>query len=260
MVEVLNSDNSIEIIPGAEGFALKGCKDEAILLLHGFTGAPSEMHPLGEFLAQQGYNVCCPRLPGHGTTLEDCEQSTAEQWYQVAEKACQLLLKKYSQVYVAGLSMGGLLAIKLAANYPIKKAMFFAPAIALQDKRVWLYPVLKYFIKYLPKLKKPLGRMSKYNITYKKMPTKPLGSLFKLQEECRKKLMQKIKVPVLIMQSKIEKTVDPLGAQKLYFRVSTPEANKRLVWLEDCGHIITLDKEYETVFREAGAFLEKKHE
>lgn len=250
-------NNKIAVIPGAEGFCLEGSRAEAVLLLHGFTGAPSEMRPLGEFLNSQGYTVCCPRLPGHGTTLEDCEQSTAAQWYAVAEAACDQLLKEYRTVCVAGLSMGGLLAVKLAAVKPIKKAVFLAPAITLQDKRVWLYPILKYFIKYLPKLKKPLGKMGKYNITYKKMPTKPLGGIFKLQKECRKKLLQQVKIPALILQSKIEKTVDPLGAQELYCGIATPEAEKKLVWLENSGHILTLDKECEIVFREILDFLEK---
>ena len=253
-------EQQIRVIPGAEPFYLAGCRGEAVLLLHGYTGAPSEMRPLGEFLQKSGYTVACPRLPGHGTTVEDCEQSTAEEWYQEAEACCQKLLQEFAAVHVIGLSMGGLLAVKIAAGLPVKKAVFLAPALALQDKRVIFYPILKYFIRYLPKLKKPLGKMRQYNITYKKMPTKPLGSLFKLQKECRNKLAPKIKIPALIIQSKIEKTVAPLGAQELYESISTPTKNKKLVLLENSGHILTLDKEYETVFENILQFLEKNHE
>ena len=62
------------------------------LLIHGFTGAPIEMHPIGEYLVEHDIIVSGPRLPGHGTAPEDMQGVTWEEWYsavEVFEAACQ---------------------------------------------------------------------------------------------------------------------------------------------------------------------------
>ena len=112
----------MRIIEGAESFLLDGKNNKAVLLLHGYTGAPSEMRPLGDYLHALGYTVSCVRLPGHGTSIKDLEATTATDWYGAAEAECLELLARFDSVYVAGLSMGGLLAMKLAAKLPVKKA------------------------------------------------------------------------------------------------------------------------------------------
>ena len=61
--------NRREIIPNAEPFFFSGNKI-GCLLVHGFTGAPTEMLPLGQFLSDKGYSVLGVRLSGHGTDLD----------------------------------------------------------------------------------------------------------------------------------------------------------------------------------------------
>ena len=74
----------MRIIEGAESFLLEGKNNKAVLLLHGYTGAPSEMRPLGDYLHALGYTVSCVRLPGHGTSIKDLEATTATDWYGAA--------------------------------------------------------------------------------------------------------------------------------------------------------------------------------
>lgn len=112
--------------------------------MHGYTGAPSEMRPLGDYLHALGYTVSCVRLPGHGTSIKDLEATTATDWYAAAEAECLELLARFDSVYVAGLSMGGLLAIKLAAKLPVKKAAFISAPIFVQDKRAPLLAFLRF--------------------------------------------------------------------------------------------------------------------
>lgn len=94
----------MRIIEGAESFLLEGKNNKAVLLLHGYTGAPSEMRPLGDYLHALGYTVSCVRLPGHGTSIKDLEATTATDWYAAAEAECLELLARFDSVYVAGLS------------------------------------------------------------------------------------------------------------------------------------------------------------
>ena len=243
----------MSILQGAEPFLLPG-GEKGVLLLHGFTGSPAEMRLLGNALHQEGYTVLAPRLPGHGTTVEEMAQTRWPLWYGGAEDGYWLLRSLCSQVAVVGLSMGGLLAIKLAAKLPVKKAAFISAPIFVQDKRAPLLAFLRFFIHYLPKHKKNYQELQKYCISYAKMPTKPLVSLFKLLNECKNKLLAEIKIPCLVLQSKTEHTVQPRSAEYIYNKL-TAAAGRRLVWFEHSGHILTLDREHEAVFKEIADFF-----
>ena len=206
----------MQIMVGAETFLLEGNNGKAVLLLHGYTGTTAEMRPLGNHLHSLGYTVLCPRLPGHGTSVEDLKETVASQWVAAAKLGYAILAKQYSKIYVAGLSMGGLLAIVIAATEKVERAAFLATPIFLQDKRAPFLPILRYFIHYLPKHKRNYHEMQKYCQAYDRMPTKPLTSLFALIKACKKELVQKITVPCIVLQSTIEHTVKPNSAQYIY--------------------------------------------
>ena len=243
----------MKTMSGAESFFFKGTNDRAVLLLHGYTGAPSEMRLLGEYLNNKGFTVKCVLLPGHGTTPEDLNETTTDDWYAEAERACCELLSSHSKVMVAGLSMGGLLTIRIASQLPIDRAAILAAPIYLQDKRVPLFPILRYFIKYLPKQKRNYHEAAKYNVAYDKMPTKPIGSILQMIKTAKAEYIPKIEIPCLIMQSRIEHTVAPKSAQYIYDNIKSKI--KKLVWFEHCGHILTLDNEREKVFELVGEFF-----
>lgn len=243
----------MKIMSGAESFFFKGTNEKAVLLLHGYTGAPSEMRLLGEYLNSKGFTVKCVLLPGHGTTPEDLNETTTDDWYAEAERVCCELLSSHFKVMVAGLSMGGLLTIRIASQLPIERAAILAAPIYLQDKRVPLFPILKYFIKYLPKQKRNYHEAAKYNVAYDKMPTKPIGSILQMIKTAKAEYIPKIEIPCLIMQSKIEHTVAPKSAQYIYDNIKSKV--KKLVWFEHCGHILTLDNEREKVFELVGEFF-----
>ena len=245
----------MQIIEGAETFLLEGNNGKAVLLLHGYTGTTAEMRPLGNHLHSLGYTVLCPRLPGHGTSVEDLKETVASQWVAAAKLGYAILAKQYSKIYVAGLSMGGLLAIVIAATEKVERAAFLATPIFLQDKRAPFLPILRYFIHYLPKHKRNYHELQKYCQAYDRMPTKPLTSLFALIKACKKELVQKITVPCIVLQSTIEHTVEPKSAQYIYDNLGTPKEAKKLVWLEKSGHILTLDAEHEKVFQTVADFF-----
>src|SRR5436190_24109848 len=99
-------DVSVRVKPGGEPFRFDGGPVGA-LLLHGFSGSPASMRPLGEFLAAHGIAVSGPRLPGHGTSVDDLASTTWEQWLAEAETALGELESRSSAVVCVGLSMGG---------------------------------------------------------------------------------------------------------------------------------------------------------
>ena len=90
----------MQIMEGAETFLLEGNNGKAVLLLHGYTGTTAEMRPLGEYLHGLGYTVLCPRLPGHGTSVEELKETVASQWVAAAKLGYAILAKKYQEIYV----------------------------------------------------------------------------------------------------------------------------------------------------------------
>jgi carboxylesterase len=111
----------------------------AVLLLHGFTGSPWELRPVGESLAARGVHVVCPRLPGHGTTPEAMLFAGLDEWLGAASQALDSL-RGAKRVALIGLSMGGLLAMVLAARNRgvVRGLVLLAPAVRLKARQARL--------------------------------------------------------------------------------------------------------------------------
>src|SRR5947209_4140892 len=113
----------------SDPFAL-GDGPDACVLLHGLTGSPAEVRPVGEALARSGFRAVGPLLPGHGTSPEDLYTVTRGQMLRAAESAL-LSLRGARRVYVCGLSMGALLTLNLAARSWMQEGLPDLSAIAL---------------------------------------------------------------------------------------------------------------------------------
>src|SRR2546427_411191 len=70
-----------------DAFSLPGSRPLGCLLVHGFTGTPEEMRPLGEALAARGFPVYAVRLAGHGTDVADPAMRAASRSYRMTPLA-----------------------------------------------------------------------------------------------------------------------------------------------------------------------------
>ena len=104
------------VLPGAEPFRHEG-GEVGVLLCHGFTGSPQSLRPWAEYLAEHGLTVSLPLLPGHGTRWEDLQITGWQDWYAEVDRELRALRERCAQVFVFGLSMGGALALRLAAKH-----------------------------------------------------------------------------------------------------------------------------------------------
>src|SRR6266496_4983648 len=91
-------------------------------LQHGFSGCPASMRPMAAWLTERGFSVAAPLLPGHGTSWEDLEGVTMEDWEGEAESALSRLAARCETVIAVGLSMGGAMVLHVAARHPDKLA------------------------------------------------------------------------------------------------------------------------------------------
>jgi len=246
----------LPIISGAEPFFLPG-GPEGVLLVHGFTGSPSEMLLLGEYLNKLGYTVLGPRLCGHGTTVEDMAKTRWQHWYSAVEDGYHILKSVTREVTVAGLSMGGLLALKLAVDYPVGKVVTLSAPVFLTEKRLRFLPIYQLFRDYVPKKRKKLPVDLRYTINYEAAPLRSLSSLIEFIKHVDG-LLPEVRVPALVVQSRAEHTVKPESAEHIYERLGSE--SKSIFWLERSGHIVTLDRERDAVFAVVADFLANCHQ
>lgn len=243
--------DNFKILPGAESFLLKG-NSRGVLLVHGFTGTPAEMRLLGEYLHQQGFTVLALRLPGHGTTVHDMESTNWRHWYGAVVDSFYLLRALCNEINVVGLSMGGLLALKLAMEYPVAQVAALSTPIFLTDRRISYLPFYRLFQRFAPKKRKDYDIDPQYFAGYDHTPLASLSSLLELMRLVQKDLGA-VSCPVLLVQSRKEHTVRPESA--IFIMEHLGSKDKELFWLAKSGHIVTIDLERETVFAKVSEFL-----
>lgn len=160
--------------------------DTGVLLVHGFTGSPAHLLPLGRILNTHGYTVSIPRLPGHGTTLQDMAARKAPEWQATAEKAAEHLFSVCKRVVLCGLSMGGCIALILSARLPAAGCVTYSAPMAAANRFSFLAPVLAPVRPYIDKSTDTrAGRDPAYDIGYDSMPTAAIGELNKLIRAAR---------------------------------------------------------------------------
>ena len=228
------------------------------LLIHGFTGAPAEMRPMGEFLDGKGLTVLGIRLPGHGTTLDDLIRTRWTDWAGEAEHGLQQLKERCPMVFVGGLSLGGLLTLYLGERHKVAGLIPMAAALKVSNRLLSLVPLAKYIIRTFPKgsPESDFVDAETYNRLwcYDAWPLAPAHELIKLMKQVRPYL-ERIVAPILIMHGAHDVQVPLSAAQEIYERVSSAE--KELVILQNSGHCVTVDGERETVWRLAYEFIMK---
>ncbi|OEH86827.1 hypothetical protein BHU72_00740 [Desulfuribacillus stibiiarsenatis] len=225
-----------------------------ILLIHGFTGSPAEMHAMGEYLHRLGYTVYAPLLAGHGTTVQDMAKTCWTDWWQsVTQGYEKLKLEGCTEIIGCGLSMGGILTLKLALNYPLKALVTMCAPIYLTDSRAYLSGLLKYVKKYQDKNNThPYEDMEAYQLAYQQMPLACIPSLLELINQVRP-LIRHIETPALVLQSELDQTVQPKSGEYIFQELRSWK--KEYITYSKSGHIITIDKERKHVFQDVANFL-----
>jgi carboxylesterase len=214
------------------------------------------MRRVGDYLAGRGLTVSGPCLPGHGTTPEDLNRRRWSEWTAHVEAALAELQGRCPTVFVAGLSMGALLALYLAAGHAqLAGAVAYSPALLLADRRSWLAPLLKRLIRQAPKgdsdLTDPAARA--YIWSYPVWPAAGVCELNELRAEVKRRLPQ-VTCPLLVIHSTLDQSIHPDSARTVYRQAGS--ANKELVTLHNSGHVITVDSEWESVAEKTYQFIQ----
>lgn len=245
--------------------------EKACLIIHGFTGIAGEVRGLGESLAIQGIRTLGIALAGHSGDPEDLAHSTRKDWIASTEEGLAELAQ-YKEVFVAGLSMGGVLALMLAAHHPERIAGVIAMSTPTRFARSWMIgmarPFMKWFYPFKPfDLRNPkIQKMYLNSLNWQtenpaidfsdpqvvaeikqiRMSIAALHELAQLLATSRTTLKQ-VQCPLLVIQSKCDKTVNAACANEL-MQLAINAQPRTLRWLEESDHVITLGPEREEVF------------
>jgi len=211
-----------------------------VVLLHGFSATTTEVRLLASTLHEHGYTVAGPLLPGHGTTPQDCNRHTWQDWYASSEQTYQQLAARCQRVVIGGESTGALLALQIASQHPeISAILCYAPALRLTLSRtkILLLTLCVPFLASVPKAPSSDDNLWK---GYSVWPLRAASQFRRLQKVIYP-LLPYIRQSILILQGRLDTTVHPASPQIIYDQVSSPL--KELHWLEHSTHCVILDKE-----------------
>ncbi len=244
------------LMKGAEPVLHLGATGRGVLLLHGFTGTPHEMKYLGARFADEGYTVLIPRLPGHGTELAEMVRTAGRDWLLAAREALIELGSYCSDLSCVGLSMGGILGILLAREFPIHRLVLLSTPSAL-PWAVYLAPILAPFIKVLRKKDEKKGLNSvearSYHLCYDEgIPVRQTWHLHGLIRRAMRALPA-VTSDTLLIQSLGDEYIPSDSINRIHERLGSRRKEK--VFLDISNHAVTVDYEKDFVAEEVVRFI-----
>lgn len=269
----------IDDLLGPNGF-IERKGSAAVLLVHGLTGTPAEMKHFGRVLFRRGLTVACPELAGHCASIEALQATKWKDWLHSIEKAFDALRREYDQVFIAGLSMGALLALIVASKRKSKVAgvillsstFFYDGWNVPKFKQKFLLPIvlytpLKYFLHWEETA--PYGikcertrelvaaildnkdAQTADKIGYFKTPATVILESVRLIKAAQKSLPEVVS-PALIVHS----TEDDMASLENAYYVEKHIASKHVetMYIDDSYHVLTLDKRKDDIAKRVAEF------
>lgn len=278
-----NITNNLSL-PTTEEQSIPKITHTGILLIHGLTGTPIEMRPLAKHLKKLGYRVEVPMLSGHGGGHEELLATTWQDWLAGVRQTLNILTAECENVIIAGLSVGGLLGVLLAAENPrVRGLVLLSFALGIPGSNtpanrcllpiVFKFPFLRQYLYW--KEEPPYGLKDKrlqQNITRtieasKRGETSRYGlfrtyveSLYQhklLEKEVREKAKQ-VSCPTFIMHSLEDTMLSTKNATAIYELLGSKE--KSITFITGCDHVMTVDLKKDEVARQVGNFISKTTE
>lgn len=233
------------VVQGAEGFTLEGTNGRALLLLHGFGDTPQTLRYLAGRLHAEGYTVRAPLLPGHGRGLRDFASASAGDYLRSSRDELARLRERASWVGLIGLSMGGAIAARLAAESAEVRILALLAPYLTPPRRVALVartaPLWSAVRPYLggrggdASVQDPVARAASF--AYGMFPPKALRALCATAVAGRRALPS-IRVPTLVVYSREDNRIPFALAETATAHLAGPTERR---WVTGCGHVITVD-------------------
>ena len=217
--------------------------DCGVLIIHGFTGSCAQVRPLADELAARGYTVRTINLPGHATTEDDMAKANWQQWLHAAKEAAKQMMDEVRVFTVAGLSMGGVLALLIAQQMKPDACVTISAPTAVKTKAL---PLAAIAAPFYPRIAWGMATDRHkyidpaYDFGYSGFPTAKGADLHRLMKMANRNLFN-VQCPILAVQSDADETIWHGSADTILEGVSSKV--RRKLWLHDMPHVVTLTPE-----------------
>ena len=238
-----------KVISGAEAIFLSG-NSTGILISHGFNGTPQSVKYLAEEFAKYGYTVYAPRLKGHGTTIQEMEEATYQDWIADLQEAYLLLKQTCHHIFVIGQSMGGALALDLATKTVVDGVLTINAALSVPEYEALAHQSTP---RYIAEGKPDIKDTEATEITYEQVPLKAVFQLLEMMKVAKQELTD-VTCPVKIFVSPEDHVVPAHCSYNIFDSVNASE--RELVSLDHSYHVASLDYDKDKIIKHTIEFIQ----
>lgn len=251
-----------------------------VLLIHGLTGTPTEMRLVGKGLNRAGFSVYGMQLAGHCGDVPDLLATGWKDWYASVVAAAERFRKEVDHLFVAGLSMGAVLALKLAADHPdwVRGVGVYGATFRYDGWAIPWYGRLSFLLPMIGRLGIGKNLMVHENEPYglrderlraqisglmlggdsaaAGLPGNPWPSLAQMYEMAAvvRRELPKVTAPCFIAHATED---DVASLENAYLVARSVSGPVEMLLLEDSYHMITVDRERRTLSQRSADFFSK---
>ncbi|HLQ70255.1 MAG TPA: alpha/beta fold hydrolase [Bacillota bacterium] len=226
----------------------------AVLLLHGFTGHTADVRMLGRFLEKKGYTSHAPIYRGHGLPPEELLKANPSQWWEDVKQAFAHLQELgYDEIAVCGLSLGGVLGLKLSYSEKVKGVIPMCTPMFFDNDTQLTQGFKKFATEYKQLQQKDAETIKQEVETLMSHSEDLFQQIGDFIHEVNSQI-DTIYTPSFVVQARKDEMINPESATFIYDHVETDD--KHIKWYEESGHVITLDKEKNQLHHDIYQFLE----
>lgn len=255
-------------------------RDHAVILLHGLCGSQLEMGSIPKQLKKIGCTVIPLSIDNYSAALTNPRVSPDwEDWCAVVESRVARLKEEFKTVSICGLSMGATLALAVAArSKELLSVVLLSPVLQYDGWSVpWYWKLLTvvydlgvrnwsykesepYGIKNYEMRRRVASALEKDGVAAvgaASIPARHLRAALRMIDFVRASLPL-VRVDTLIIHSIDDETASPRNAEVILQSINAEV--RKVIWLGDCYHIITVDNEREIVTNETVMFIKRSIE
>jgi carboxylesterase len=230
-----------------------------VLLIHGLNGSRHDMEELANFLASHGIIAENMLLPGHGLHVRELMRLGWSDWAAAVYSELRALKQRCDVVFLVGHSLGGALALHVAAHEEVGGVVAMCAPLHLHPLTRYAVRFAKYITPLLPTIREdvrdPEARRLHTRNVYRWTPMRPVESMLQFLPTLRIEL-PRITVPALVMTSIHDHVVPARDGREIYRLLGSRE--KHLVTFHRSYHVIMKDHDHDEVFAKTYAFIRRQ--
>jgi carboxylesterase len=232
-----------------------GSGPTGVLLCHGFSGSTHSLIGWARHLETAGFQVLLPRLPGHGTSWQELNRTSWIDWYDCVDDAFATLQARCDQVFLAGLSMGAALALRLAEQHGhrVSGLTLVNPVINISDPRMRALPILR-VLPSLGGITNDIAKPDQVEWGYDRLPLRALYSQTFLWADVRRNL-DRVDQPLLVYRAIHDHVAD--GSSVRLIKAGVRSSDQTYIELQRSYHVATLDYDADDIFSGSVAFFRR---